>query len=737
MINGYPSLSVWLYSQLTLIIGVGSFLLGFLLLVLAVWKKARKSLHNIWFFLCLAIGGWNLGYHVTMIPDISKANALIASRISHASGILIVPLFLQFSTLLRPEYFKNRKYILSLCYIICISFAGLSLTPFVVIDLIPKLFMQYYPVGGIGYALYILIFISWIVYANAMLIKAAKETTGVTRNQIKYFLFGTIPGFIGGATCFPLIFGIKIPPYPSLLIIFYLFTTPYAILKYRLLDINIALTRVSIFVIVYLLVLGIPFFIGYRYGYWQLATWITVILATAGPFISLTLIRQTEARFLKEERRAHELLKQASKGMVHIHNRKKLLDLMNHITTKTMKLENSEVFLLEENSGNFKLSAVRFRSKYHYSEIITKDDPLIQKLSAMEEPLVYEEVKLNKQELESKTDSHIHEIESQMRKLKAAVIVPAISNGRLVAFLVLGEKNSKRMYSQEDLSTLWALSYQAALAIDNAFLYEKEKMRLAEQSRRQALADMAPGASHQFNNRLATISATTDNLLDFVKNDAQNLSKEQLIGTVSEELEIIRGEVAKGEQITKAILQKAKVKLEFDKIDIIKVIQNAMSLIRIRRSRESLGGAKEPEFVFNYPEDLLLLTLCEGPIQDVFENIFNNAYDAIVIKNKRKIEPQGYQGKISIDISRQDNSIIIPVEDNGIGIQKDNLHRLFTDFFTTKATSEKGVVGGSGLGLGVMRSFVEEHGGTIAVESEYTKWTRFTVTLPVDFKPSK
>jgi len=705
-----------------------------MILALITLAFGRLKIHRLLAFFNIAVAIWGFGGFIVGIAN-NEPTAIFGWKFAHIGGMFVSILFFHLVCIFCTIH---RRWLLIFGYLQAIVFNFISWIPDKLITKARFVYGLYYNDATIVFSLAVFSYVLLVSLSFWELLNFLKESKGFKREQALYIIFGFLCGFVGGTSTFLPEFKIDfLYPFGNFGIVLYSLIVTYAILRYRLLDINIALTRAGIFAIVYTLVLGIPFWFGIKTGLWVYSTIIMAVLATTGPFAFIYLSRKAEARFLKEERRAHELLKQASRGMIHIHSKKKLLDLIDHITTKTLKLDNAEVFLLDENSGSFKLSAVRFRSKYQYSEIISNDDTLIQKLSTMEEPLVYEEVKLKKQELENEPNDRIHEIESQMRRLKAAIIVPAISNGRLVAFLALGEKTSKRMYSQEDLSTLWALSYQAALAIDNAFLYEKEKMRLAEQSRRQALADMAPGASHQFNNRLTTISVTADNLLDLVKNDAHNFSKEQLMDTVSEELEIIKGEVAKGKQITAAILQKAQVKLEFDKVDITKVIQNAINLTRLRRTRESLGGAKAPEFVFNYPNDLPLLTLCEGTMQDVFENMFNNAYDAIVIHGKRKIEPLPYQGKITITISRKDNSVIIVVEDNGIGIQKDNLHKLFTELFTTKATAEKGVVGGSGLGLAVMRSFVEGHGGTITVDSEYTKWTRLTITLPIDFKPSK
>jgi len=688
---------------------------------------------------------WGVGTFLVSITA-SASRAMLGWQIAVAGGLFISVFFYHTIYILAN---LNYKKILMLVYLQAIACCLLSTfwgktVVYGSMQVVIGSFL--YPERVLPWALMMFGWVIVAVLAYFELYKFVKRAKGLQNIQGHYLLAGFAIGFLGGGSVLLPALGVPLYPVGNFGIALYSIILTYAILRYRLMDVRVAFTRLGIFFIVYTCVLGVPFLLVrlgrpwlvgvFGSGWYWLPLFLLASLATAGPFSFIFLSAKAEARLRAEEQHAHDLLKQASEGMMRIHNLRELISLISHITCKTLKLENAAVFLVDEDSGDFNLFSVRLRSKYNYLERLNSNDPLVEKLSTMREPLVYEELKIIAQDQRHKPKNSIREIESQMRRLSAAVIVPAISKGRLLAFLVLSEKKSKKMYSQEDLGTLWALSYQAALAIENAFLYEKEKMWLAQQSKRQALADMAPGASHQFNNRLIAISSTAENLLDLLKNDSQEISKGELVNTVSSDLETVIDEVMKGKQITEAILQKAKAKLDFGKVDIIKIIQSAINLTNLRRTRESLGGAEIPEFFFNHPKEMSLLNLCEGPMQDVFENMFNNAVDAIVIKDKRNPEP-GYRGKISIDLSKEEKSILVRIEDNGIGMPKESLPKLFTPYFTSKSTSEKGVLGGSGLGLWVMRDFVERHGGTIAVDSEDKKWTRFTIKLPLDFKPPK
>jgi signal transduction histidine kinase len=102
-------------------------------------------------------------------------------------------------------------------------------------------------------------------------------------------------------------------------------------------------------------------------------------------------------------------------------------------------------------------------------------------------------------------------------------------------------------------------------------------------------------------------------------------------------------------------------------------------------------------------------------LQQVFLNLMLNASQAM----------EG-SGGLTIVTRFQDPEVLVTVEDTGIGIAEENLDRIFDPFFTTKPVGQ-----GTGLGLSVTYGIVEQHGGTIEVESRVGMGTRFTIHLPV------
>jgi hypothetical protein len=124
----------------------------------------------------------------------------------------------------------------------------------------------FYPV--IDNFLFPTVFIFWIIivcYAIYQLVSNFRITKGIKRNQILYFLLATAIGFFGGTLNFLPIFGIKFYPYSNFLVGVYSIVITYAILRYRLLDFKIALTRAGIFAVVYFPVAFIPFWVAPKF----------------------------------------------------------------------------------------------------------------------------------------------------------------------------------------------------------------------------------------------------------------------------------------------------------------------------------------------------------------------------------------------------------------------------------------------------------------------------------------
>ena len=104
-------------------------------------------------------------------------------------------------------------------------------------------------------------------------------------------------------------------------------------------------------------------------------------------------------------------------------------------------------------------------------------------------------------------------------------------------------------------------------------------------------------------------------------------------------------------------------------------------------------------------------------------NLITNAFYAV--NERRKRESGKYEPTVSVSTAKTDHNIQITVQDNGDGIPKNIVHKVFQPFFTTKPAGE-----GTGLGLSMSYDIVRAHGGVLNVETEEKVGTKLIVQLP-------
>jgi len=151
-----------------------------------------------------------------------------------------------------------------------------------------------------------------------------------------------------------------------------------------------------------------------------------------------------------------------------------------------------------------------------------------------------------------------------------------------------------------------------------------------------------------------------------------------------------------------------------DKIEAVQINESIQTALILLRSKLKHGISVMTDFAKDLPE-----IMCTSEIHQVWTNILNNACDAI--------EEMGsnYNGEISICSRKSDDSIVITISDNGIGIPEDKKENIFDPFFTTKDIGK-----GTGLGLSIVSGIIKKHGGIIRVDSRKAN-TKFEIILPV------
>ena len=223
--------------------------------------------------------------------------------------------------------------------------------------------------------------------------------------------------------------------------------------------------------------------------------------------------------------------------------------------------------------------------------------------------------------------------------------------------------------------------------------------QLRHAQKMQAVGQLAGGVAHDFNNILTAITSYAELLHDEVKEAA-----------LRADIEEIRRAAARGADLTRQMLAFSRKQVlqpvRFDAADVVRELEGML--------RRLLTA--EIDFHVSAPVSGLPLFADRTQLEQVLLNLVVNARDAIRgggrITMTAEATPQGL--------------LAIAVEDTGAGIPVDVLPRVFEPFFTTKPAGK-----GTGLGLSVVHGIVQQMRGTIDVESQPGRGTKFTITLPL------
>ena len=722
------------------------------ILAIIIYARGPRRLTNITYALySIAISWWS-GFEAVGITRTDATTALFWWRFNHVGVIFITIFFVHFViSLLEPQQRDKRKPVIRGAYGFGLIALALDATPFLIREVVPKFSFRHFINPGPAYGVFFSLWILLAIYGLVELFRLYASSTGAKRNQLTYFYWSMFIAYLGGVPNFFPTFNIEIPylmPFGTYAIPLYALATAYAIVRYRLMDVTIAITRTSILLAVYGVVVGVPIVLGaiwkpallrlFGSHWWMGPMGLYTIAAFVGPFIYLYFQRQAESRLLQEQRRYQTTLLQASQGMIQIRDLKQLLSLIVHVVTRTVGLTHAAVFLVDLKAQVFVQRACRYTRPG--TALIEMTDPLIAVLQQTRQPLVQAELQAEAGEATTNGLAQAKALASSaLSRLKASVVIPSFREDELIGFLLLGEKTSGRAYSQDDLNVLQTLANQAALAIQNAQFYSELQTKTAElihESRLKSMGKMASGLSHQIHNRLMVLGGEamlfTEMYLPRLR-AAAGVEREQLMDKLAMTLTSIAQESVKGKEIVKKLLDFSKPATNTTRVSLKVVVEGGLRMVslnhqaQLERCQVQLAIPEQPKLEVNLTQ-----------IEDVFFNLFDNALDAIKSKaalldsGKLTLPPEQLpcQGTLAVTAHPTEDRtrLLIRVADNGLGMSPEDQECLFLPFFTTKGTAEKG----TGMGVFIIREILRAHGGDIRLEhAVYGQGTTFLLELPI------
>ena len=333
--------------------------------------------------------------------------------------------------------------------------------------------------------------------------------------------------------------------------------------------------------------------------------------------------------------------------------------------------------------------------------------------------------------IEALPDSEREILESQ--DILSILVIPLWVGGKWYGFIGFDDVAEPRQWNEEDIRLL-----QTAAKVIGIYLERKKVMedlertnkhlietqaQLVQSEKMASLGTLVAGIAHEINTPVGAVSSMHDTLMravgklksiletDFQKAYQQNQRLKNTLKVIEDANKVIATGTDRVTNIVRRLRSFARLdEAELKTVDIHEGLEDTLVLVHheIKHNIKVLRNYGEIPPISCYP----------GQLNQVFLNLLMNAKQAI----------KG-TGEIEITTYHKNKKVHIAFRDNGVGIAKEHLKKIFDPGFTTK-----GVGVGTGLGLSICYKIMEVHHGKILVESEVGKGSTFTVVVPMNLE---
>ncbi|MCX5810059.1 MAG: ATP-binding protein [Proteobacteria bacterium] len=238
----------------------------------------------------------------------------------------------------------------------------------------------------------------------------------------------------------------------------------------------------------------------------------------------------------------------------------------------------------------------------------------------------------------------------------------------------------------------------------------KAKMQSIQDAKMSVIGRLMTGVAHELNNPLATIAANSELACELFQGFKEGIVNENDVTELRKYLDVIQEQAFRCKNIIKDMIDLTKKKgLEVQKIDLNACLNDLTKLINFKKLNI--------HFVKEIDLDLPHIKGDVNATKQSLMNILQNAVDAVEEREVKVIQLKAFPSG---------DTVIVAIEDNGVGIHEDLVDKIFEPFFSTK-DSGKGV----GLGLTLCYEFLNKMGGKIEVASTLGRGSTFKVIFPV------
>ena len=706
-------------------------LMALILGVLVLKKSKRRHDAKYWFFLvCLCLAVWSAGLEVFSLAD-NEVALDTASRWFYFASAVFCPALAIFTTKsFLPSTKSTKSFIYASSILITIFSLYIILVPEFIINVsevnTPVDFSQI-PIHAIHYVIFATFFLVFFLISMWFGYVAWKKSDSIRRKQVAIYMIGllicSIPGFAVDLLL-PALGDYRYVWVGPVATIIFLFAIMYSIVRYRLMDVKMAVAR-SVSYMLLLIALAVVYIISaYIISIVVFQRSLTIdshvnlmnmilamVLAVTYQPVKRFFDKFTDRVFYYGEYDADTFTREISKILTYTADLQLLTRRISSYIASSLKAEKVAFCIPDKGiygrAGRRRIAVVeediRSIMDYYY------------KNCSFPEVILANQVK--DPELKKLLDIH-----------RTKIVMPLLYQNQETGILFLGEHKSLG-YSSRDIEMLESIAGELAVSIRNSLSLEEinelnkslqrkidEATKELRFSNRQlqrldeAKNEFISMASHQLRTPLTSIKGYLDMMLEgdlgkitptqrAVLREAFS-SSERMVRLINDFLNISR-------------LQTGKFNIDKQKIDIAQILRDEVALLKVVADQRSV------EMNLKIDKKVPLIVADSEKIRQVILNMIDNA---IYYSDPHK--------KVIISLKNNNDMIEFTVKDSGIGVPKSEQANLFGKFFRgTNARKKR--PDGTGVGLFLARKVILSHDGEMIFESEEGKGSTFGFKLPV------
>ena len=661
-----------------------------------LWYNHKKPIFLVWSLLGYFGSFWAAGFYLTISAS-SYESALFWGRFHNLIAMFCAPLFVHFSYLVLD---KKSKFI---------HFSYISSTLLLVLSLIFSEYFiprveaiepfEYYVRGDVLHIAFFVLYTLISTTGVANLVFAIPKTEGLKKKQLYYILAAYAFGFAGGSTTFPMCYGVELYPFGVAGIIVYIPLISYTIINHKFLELSVVMSKGIAKIMTIFLLSVIYILMWYLYDAYMTPNANVVILFNITFLViaceSYQWLRDKVKRFpdnliIKRDYNLSFVSKELSSILINAVDSGQLIQDLKAYFKNRLKFDRFHFYIDARLVGKDDVGLVKYEGE-QTSEESNSIEELRADFILNAAPLFVDEAPEN--------------LKKCISRLKGKVCVPFVTQREVLGVFVAQPRKGDAHFSSDDYNLFSQMVEQVGSSLSRI---------QAHINITNAVRSLAGSIAHEMRNPLGQLRYSLDtiqNEIPISENNTTVIEKHNLEG-VFENLAHGQNAVKKGLQIIDMTLDEVRGKvIDPDKFTFL--------------SAAELTGRAIDEYCYENDRDRLRVTLKTS--EDFYFKGDDTMYQFIIfnlLKNSLYYFRNDPDGKVDIEIKAGADFNKVIIRDNGPGIAKAKLPKLFESFYTS------GKVEGTGLGLSYCKRVMDSFSGDISCASDEGKGAEFTLCLP-------